>query len=121
MTLELVGIAFVLGASFVQAVADSLAYVAVALLLGAAVGAWGLLTKVRRRVVACGVVVIAAVVVLLAVPLVNLLPGWQGTALWIFVAGVGLVALLAATVVEKGRLVARKALERYLALGDEWE
>ena len=121
VTLELVGIAFVVGASFVQAVTDSLAYVAVALLLGAAVGAWGLLTKVRRRVVAGGVVVIAAVVVLLAVPLVNLLPGWQGTALWIFVAGVGLVALLAATVVEKGRLVARKALERYVALGDKWE
>lgn len=121
VTLELVGIAFVVGASIVQAVTDSLAYIALALLLGAAVGAWGLLTRVRRRVVAGGVVVIAAVVVLLAVPLVSLLPGWQGTALWMFLAGAGLVALLAATAIEKGRIVARKALARYEALGDEWE
>lgn len=121
VTLELVGIAFLVGASFVQAVTTSLVYVALALLLGAGVGAWGLVTKVRRRVVAGGVVVIAAVVVLLAVPLVSLLPSWQGTALWIFLAGAGLVALLAATAIEKGRIIAHRLLERYVALGEEWE
>lgn len=121
VTLELVGIAFLVGASFVQAVTTSLVYVALALLLGAGVGAWGLVTKVRRRVVAGGVVVIAAVVVLLAVPLVSLLPSWQGTALWIFLAGAGLVALLAATAIEKGRIIAHRLLERYVALGDAWE
>jgi hypothetical protein len=121
VTLESVGIAFLVGASFVQAVTDSLAYVVLALLLGAGVGGWGLLTKARRRVVAGGFVVVAAIVVLLAVPLVSLLPSWQGTALWVFLAGAGLVAMLAATAIEKGRLVARKALARYVALGDEWE
>jgi phosphatidylserine synthase len=121
VTLEVVGIAFVVGASFVQAVTDSLVYIGLAVVLGAAVAAWGLLTKVRRRVVAGGAVVLAAIVVLLAVPLVSLLPAWQGTALWIFLAGAGLVALLAATAIEKGRLVVHKALERYVALGDEWE
>ena len=121
VTLEVVGIAFLVGASFVQAVTDSLVYIALAVVLGAAVAAWGLLTKVRRRVVAGSAVVLAAVVVLLAVPLVSLLPAWQSTALWIFLAGAGLVALLAATAIEKGRLAVHKAMERYVALGDEWE
>ena len=121
VSLEVVGIAFVVGGSFVQAVTDSLAYVAMAILLGVVAAAWGLITRVRRRVVAGGVVVLAAAVVLLAVPLVSLLPSWQGTALWILLAGAGLVALLAATAIEKGRLIAHRALERYMALGDEWE
>jgi hypothetical protein len=121
VALEVVGIAFVVGASFVQAVTNSLVYIGLAVVLGAAVAAWGLVTKVRRRVAAGGAVVLAAVVVLLAVPLVSLLPAWQGTALWIFLAGAGLVALLAATAIEKGRLVVHKAMERYVELGDEWE
>jgi hypothetical protein len=121
VTLELVGIAFLVGASFVQSVTDSLAYVALALVFGAGVGAWGLLTKVRRRLLAGAGIVLAAVVVLLAVPLVSLLPSWQGTALWIFLAGAGLVALLAATAIEKGRVLVGHALARYTALGETWE
>jgi hypothetical protein len=38
---------------------------------------------------ALGVVLLAAVVVLLAVPLVSLLPSWQGPALWMFLVGAG--------------------------------
>jgi len=41
---------------------------------GVAVAAWGVLTRVRRRVATWIVVVLAALVVLVAAPLVTLLP-----------------------------------------------
>lgn len=121
VVLELVGIAFLVGAAFVQSVTQSLAYVAVALSIGAAVAGWGMLTRVRRRVAAGAVVVLAAVIVLLLVPLVSLLPAWQGTGLWLFLLAAGIVALLAATMLEKGRTLVHTVLDRYADLGEDWE
>ena len=119
--LELVGIGFVVGAAFVQSVTDSLGYAAVAAGLGLAVVAWGTVTKVRRRVASGVVVVGVAVTELIAVPLVRLLPAWGGAGLWLLIAGVGLVALAAATLLEEGRAAVRKAASNFGDMTKGWE
>ncbi|MBC7550575.1 MAG: hypothetical protein H7269_06700 [Cellulomonas sp.] len=88
---------------------------------GIAVVVWGLMTRVRRRVAIGAVVVVTAMVVLVVVPLVALLPAWGGAGLWIMVAAVGLVAVLAATMLEKVREAARSTRHRWSDLTTGWE
>jgi hypothetical protein len=121
VALEMVGIAFVVGAALVQSVTTSLVYTAVALALGLAIGAWGVVTKVRRRVAAGVAIVVAAMVLLVALPLVQLLPAWSSALLWACIAGVGILALLAATLLEQGRSVVRRVLKGFGELTEGWE
>ena len=83
--------------------------------------AWGTVTKVRRRVVAGVVVVLAALVLLVGVPLVRMLPGWRGAGLWVLIAGAGLAALLVATLLEQGRSVVRRVLVGFGSATKGWE
>jgi len=119
--LELVGIAFLVVSSLVQAVTVSLLHALVAMGLGVAVGVWGLATQVRRRVLAGVLVVGVAVVLLVAVPLVRMLPAWGGAGVWLLLAGVGLAAVLVATLLERGRTAVRGALGRVNELTAGWE
>ncbi|WP_372594723.1 hypothetical protein, partial [Actinotalea sp.] len=119
VVLELTGIAFLVVTSWVQAVTVSVVHALVAAGIGALVLVWGLATRVRRRVAAAAVVVLVSLVLAVAVPLVALLPAWGGAAVWIAVAVVGLVAVLAATLLEKGRAAVRAASQRAAAQG--WE
>ena len=57
----------------------------------------------RRRVVAGAAVVLGAAVLLVAVPLVALLPGWGGAGAWLVIAGAGALAVVVATLLERGR------------------
>ncbi|MEO8108090.1 MAG: hypothetical protein ABI720_12310, partial [Actinomycetes bacterium] len=70
---------------------------------GAAITLWGAVTKVRRRLAAGVGVIVAAVVLLVAIPLTPLLPQWRGAALWVGVAALGLAAIVIATFIERGR------------------
>src|SRR5674476_807317 len=97
--LELVGIAFLVVSSLVQAVTVSLLHALVAMGLGVAV----------------------AVVLLVAVPLVRMLPAWGGAGVWLLLAGVGLAAVLAATLLERGRTAVRGALGRVNEVTAGWE
>ena len=119
--LELVGIAFLVVSSLVQAVTESLLHALVAMGLGVAVAAWGLVTRVRRRVLAGVLVVGVAVVLLVAVPLVRMLPAWGGAGVWLLLAGVGLAAVLVATMLERGRTAVRGALGRVNEATAGWE
>lgn len=121
VVLELTGVAFLVGAAFVQAVTEVVAYAVLAAALGLAVMGWGVLTKVRRRLATGAAIVLAAVVVLVAVPLVGLLPAWEGAALWVLIAAVGLVALLVASFLEQGKAVAQKGLSRFGQVTAGWE
>ena len=100
---ELLGVAFLVGAYAARAVTESVGYAVVAVILGLVVTGWGVATKVRRRVVAGAAVVLGSVVLLIAVPLVALLPGWGGAGAWLVVAGAGAIAVVAATLLERGR------------------
>ena len=121
VVLELTGVAFLVGAAFVQAVTEVVAYAVLAAALGLAVTGWGALTTVRRRLATGAAIVLAAVVVLVAVPLVGLLPAWEGAALWVLIAAVGLVALLVASFLEQGKAVAQKGLSWFGQVTAGWE
>ena len=121
VSIEMLAVAFLVGAPFVLAVTQSILHALIAVGLGLAVVAWGAVTRVRRRVAAGAVVVLTALVVLVAVPLVALLPAWGGAGLWLLIAAVGLVAVLIATFVERGRTVARSALARVGRATSDWE
>ena len=121
VSVEMVAVAFLVGAPFVQAVTDSVLHALGAAGIGLAVVGWGAATRVRRRVAAGAVIVLAALVVLVAVPLVALLPAWGGAGLWLLIAAVGLIAVLVATFVERGRTVARSTLARVGEATADWE
>jgi hypothetical protein len=121
VTLEVVGAAFLVGASFVQAVTVSLAYALIGMAVGAVVIAWGAVSQVRRRLVEGAVIDVGAVVLLVAVPLVDLLPGWQGAGLWLLIGAAGLVALLAATLLEQSRTAVRRGVARFSEVTQGWE
>ena len=119
--LELLGVAFLVGAALVQAVVDSLAYAAIAIAIGAGVAGWGAVARVRRRVVYGAVVVVIAVVELIAVPLVRLLPAMGSVGVWILIAAVGLLAIGAATLLEASRAAARKVAAGFTESTRGWE
>ena len=121
VVVESVGIAFLVAASFVQAVTISIAYAVLAMAVGLAVAGWGLITRVRRRLLAGVLVTLAGAVLVVAVPLVQLLPSWGGAGLWILIAGVGILAVLVATFLEQGRAAIRAGLGRFSEETKEWE
>jgi hypothetical protein len=119
--LELAGIGCLVVPSLVQAFTVALAYAALAAALGLLVAGWGVLTKVRRRVTAGVGVAIAALLVLVGVPLAQLLPAWSGVTLWVTIALVGLLAIVGATLLEKGRVAVRAGLDGFRELTEGWE
>jgi hypothetical protein len=121
VVVELVGVAFLVVASLVQAVTSAPGHAVVAMLVGLAIVGWGAVTTVRRRLAAGVVVIVVAVVLLVAVPLVRLLPAWGGAGVWLLLVGLGSVAVVAATVLERGRVVVRSALGRLGELTVGWE
>ena len=96
-------------------------HAAVAIGIGVLVAVWAVVTRVRRRLATGVVIVVAAVVLLVAVPLVRLLPSWGGPAGWLVLAGAGLAAVVAASMMERSRTVVRSALGRVGQLTVEWE
>jgi hypothetical protein len=121
VAVELVGIAFLVGSSFVQTFTTSVGYAALAAVIGLLLVGWGLVTRVRRRLLAGALVTVGGVVLLVMVPLVRLLPAWQGAWMWILVVVVGLLALGAASLLESGRSMVRTGRRRFVDLTGGWE
>lgn len=121
VVVEMAGVGFVVVASLVRAVTTSPGHAAVAVGLGVLVAVWGVATRVRRRLAAGVVIVVVAAVLLVAVPLVRLLPSWGGAGGWLVLAGVGLVAVVAASLMERSRTLVRSALGRVGQLTAQWE
>jgi hypothetical protein len=122
VVLELVGVAFLVGSSFVQTFTDSVAYAALAVAIGLGLTAWGVVTRVRRRAAAGIGVVLVAVVLLVGVPLWGLLlPSWDAASLWILIGVAGLLALLVAGLLDWGRAATRRQLTRIEDATADWE
>jgi FtsH-binding integral membrane protein len=119
--MELAGIVAMVGTSFVQAFTVSLDYAGLAAMIGVFVAGWGLLTQVRRRLIAGVVIVLLAAVVLVGVPLAQLIPGWTGAALWVAIAVIGLLAIVGATLLEQGRAVVHRGLQNVREMTEDWE
>ena len=119
--LEVVGVAFLAGASVVQAVTESVAYAVLVAAIGLAVAGWGVVSRVRRRLAAGLGLVLVGVALLVGVPLVSLLPSWEGAGLWVLIGGVGLVVILVAVFLEQGKAAARSGLSRFAHTTSGWE
>ena len=65
--------------------------------------------------------ILAGAVLLVAVPLVQLLPSWGGAGLWILIASIGILAVLVATFLEQGRTAIRAGLGRFSEETRQWE
>jgi hypothetical protein len=118
---ELLGIVFLVSAFVVRAVTDSVAWAVLVVAIGLLVTGWGVATRMRRRVVAGAAVVIGATVLLIVVPLAALLPTWGGAGVWIIVAGLGILAVGAATLLERGRTAVTGLWHRLGDPGSGWE
>jgi hypothetical protein len=121
VVLELVGMFFMVGTSLAQVLSGRLWYSLPAIGVGIGLGAWGILTRVRRRAAFGACVVVASVLLLLGVPLARAIPTWTGPALWLAVAGIGVAAIVFATLLEQGRSAIRKASTRLDELTNGWE
>lgn len=118
---ELAAVGILVGPGLVQAITESLGYAVLTMALGLGISAWGVITQVRRRVMSGALAVLAAVVELVAVPLVQLLPAWGGAGTWVLIIVVGLVALSAATLLEWARSTVRRAVAGFAELTQGWE
>ena len=121
VAVEFVGEGLLVGAWLALMVTESPSYVLPAVMLGAGIAVWGVITRVRRRVMSGVAVVLTATVLLVAVPLLNLLPEWRGAGLWVLIAGVGIAAMLVAGLMEQGRAAANAAIGRFWEATRGWE
>jgi hypothetical protein len=121
VAIDLVGMAFVVGAALVQTVVDDVAYGLLAIALGVVLAAWGAVTRVRRRALFGAGTVVAAVIAMVALPLADLVPRLTGAAIWITIAAFGLLALLVAAFLEQGRRRVHAAVARLADLTAGWE
>jgi hypothetical protein len=121
VTLDVVGMAFVVGAALGRTATESIAYGAAAVGLGLGIAIWAVLTKVRRRLAVGVGSVILAVVLMLVGPLVQIVPQIHGAALWLVIAAIGALAIVVAALVERGRAAVRTAVAGIRVLTDGWE
>jgi hypothetical protein len=121
LALEVTGMVVCVAAALVEIVTVSPIRGSVAIVLGAGLATWGAMTEVRRRATFGAATVVLAVVLLLAVPIADLVPHVRGPALWLVLAGAGLVFILVATMLERGRTKVRELLRRLDELTEGWE
>ncbi|MCG2802195.1 MAG: hypothetical protein L6311_08880 [Cellulomonas sp.] len=119
--LEVSGLGFCVLTSFVDAFTAGVLHALLVSGAGVAALLWGLVSHVRRRLYTGAVLTLAGLVVAVALPLVGILPPWGGAAAWLTLAGVGLLAVGAATLIEKGRTAARTARARLRSMTAGWE
>lgn len=118
---EYLGMALVVSASYFQTFTRSASFAFVGIVLGIALTAWGVLTQVRRRAIFGGVATLVATVLIVAVPLAGVLPGAPAAAVWLGLAGVGVLALVAAATVERGVRLVRRGVDRLDHSTEGWE
>lgn len=119
--LELAGIAFLVVSSFIAALTASVLHALVAAGIGVLVALWGVATRVRRRLLAGAAVTLAGVALAVVVPLAALLPAVGQVGTWVLVAVLGLVVVLAATFLERGRTTVREGRARLVEATQGWE
>jgi hypothetical protein len=121
VTLEYAGMAAVVAPSLVETVTISPVHGLVALAFGVALATWGLVTKVRRRLLVGAAAAIGAIALLLVGPIARLVPRVKGPGLWILLVVVGLALIIIATSLERGRTRISAALKRLDQLLSGWE
>ena len=88
---------------------------------GVMLGALGLLTRVRRRLIFGSVAVVLAVILLLLPPLVGLVPTDARWLPWALLIVAGVSSVLIAALVERGRRAMHGANQKFAELTKGWE
>jgi hypothetical protein len=121
ITLEVTGMGLVVGASLVQSVTRNPLYALMGVGLGLAIVGWGTLTRVRRRLFGGMIAVVASLLLLIVAPLVPVVSHWGGVFVWLVLAGAGLVAIVAAALLDTTRSAIRRGITRLTELTHDWE
>jgi hypothetical protein len=121
LSLEFLGMTFVVGAGLAEIVVASPARGLFVLALGTGLAAWGALTKIRRRVFFGAGAATLAVTLMLGGPVARLVPNVTGAALWIALAATGVVLIVLATGLERGRATLSATIQRLGSLMEGWE
>jgi hypothetical protein len=119
--LEIIGIAFVVGASLVAALTTSSLHGFTMAFWGGLISVWAVITRVRRRLQFGAAIATLGLLLVVAVPMARLVPEIRGVALWATLAGVGALLLLIATTLEQTRARVGAALRRLGELTEVWE
>lgn len=121
VVLDVAGMATLLIPPLVQIVARSSLDAVIAIGVGLAIAVWGTLTKVRRRLFMGIGGVVVAVVLMIAGPIADLVPKIERPVMWVLIVLAGVVLLIVATSLERGRARLAAALKRLDALLGDWE
>jgi hypothetical protein len=118
---EYLGMTLVVGAALVETIAIGPLRGLIAVAAAVGLGTWGALSRVRRRVWFAAAAVLVAVALMLGGPLARLVPRVRGPALWGLLAAAGLVLIVAATLLERGRARVGAFIRRLDQLMEGWE
>jgi hypothetical protein len=121
VALEITGMGMVMGASLVQAVTRGSLYGLIGVGLALALIGWGALTRVRRRLFGGAIAFGASLLLLIIVPLAPAVPHLGGAAVWLALAGAGVVAIFAAALLDVTRAAARRGVAKFADLTRDWE
>jgi hypothetical protein len=119
--LDALAAVLILGPSLVQTVQISVAYGLLVMLLGTLLAGWGLLTRIRRRLVIGAGGVAAGALLLVVVPLARVIPQFRGPALWATVIVLGVALIGAAVGLERGRSTVRVSVQKLRELTSDWD
>jgi cell division protein FtsW (lipid II flippase) len=110
-----------MGASLVQAVTRGSLYGLIGVGLALALIGWGALTRVRRRLFGGAIAFGVSLLLLIVVPLAPAVPHLGGAAVWLALAGAGVVAIFAAALLDVTRAAARRGVAKFADLTRDWE
>jgi hypothetical protein len=121
ISLEVAGMGLIVGASLVQSVTENSLYALVAAGLGLAIAGWGALTRVRRRLFGGMIAIVMSLLLLIVVPLAPLVSHVGGVTVWLVLAGAGIVAIVAAALLDTTRSAIKHRITRLTELTRDWE
>ena len=121
LTLEYAGVAAALATPLVEIVTVASSRAIAAVLIGLVVAGWGMVTKVRRRLFIGAGGVVVAIVLVFGGQVAKLVPRITGAGMWVTLAVIGIVLVLIATSLERGRARIAAAIKRLDEIFADWE
>jgi hypothetical protein len=118
--LELVGMTVVVGSPIAQILAGDLWNAVPAFVLGVLLAGWGAVTRVVWRAAFGAATVVLTAVLVIGVPLSTVVT-WRGPALWIALSLLGVVAIVAASTLERSRDAVEQVGRRLDVMTEGWE
>jgi hypothetical protein len=119
--IDVIAMAFLVGASLAETVVTSVAFGALGMLLGLGLVAWAAVTRIRRRLYGGAGTVVLAAVLMVVVPIAGVIPQFRGPALWATVFAAGTMMILVATYLERGRARVTAGVRRLEQILEDWE